>query len=75
MDDKVDMPDIVNLNATNYTIWKIRMEYILYVKDLVEAILRETIPSGVVTKEWEILNRKVVDCYLQQWIEKDICGL
>ena len=56
MDDKVGMPSIVSLNATNYTTWKTYMEDILYVKDLYEPILRETIPSSVVAKEWEILN-------------------
>ena len=51
MDDKVGMPGMVSLNATNYTTWKTRMEDILYVKDLYE-----TIPTGVVAKEWVILN-------------------
>ena len=48
MDDKLGMPSRVNLNLTNYTTWKTHMEDILYVKDLYEPILRETIPSSVV---------------------------
>ena len=56
MDNKVGMLGMVSLNATNYTTWKPRLEDILYVKDLYEPILREPIPSGVVAKEWEILN-------------------
>ena len=51
MDDEVGMPGMVSLNATNYTTWQIHMEGILYVKDLCEPILRETIPMGVVAKE------------------------
>ena len=51
MDDKVGMPGMVSLNATYYTTWKIRMEDIVYVKDLYEPILREMIPSGGVAKE------------------------
>ena len=65
MNNKVVMPSMVSLNATNYTTWKTRMEDILYVKDLYEPILRENIPSGVVAKEWEILNRKVVGTITQ----------
>ena len=34
-------------------------------KDLYEPILRENIPSGVVAKEGEILNRKVVGTITQ----------
>ena len=60
MDDKVGMPGMVSLNATNYTTWKTHMEDILYAKDLYEPILSETIPTGVVAKEWEILNRKAI---------------
>ena len=55
MDDKVVMPGMVSLNATNYTTWKTHMENILCVKDLYEPI-----PSGVVAKDWEILNQKVI---------------
>ena len=51
MDDKVGMPGMVSLNATKYTTWKTRMEHILYVKDLYEPILRESIPLGVVAKD------------------------
>ena len=51
MDDKLGMPGMVSLNATNYTTWKTRMEHILYVKDLYEPILRESIPLGVVAKD------------------------
>ena len=60
MDNKVGMPGMTSLNATNYTTWKTGMEDILYVKDWYEPILRENIPSGVVAKEWEILNRKAI---------------
>ena len=50
MDDKVGMPSIVSLNATNYTTWKTSMEDILYVKDFYEPILSETILAVVVSK-------------------------
>ena len=52
MDDKIGMPGMDCLNATNYTTWKTSMEDIIYVKDLYELILRGTIPLGVVAKEW-----------------------
>ena len=65
MDNKVGMPGMTSLNATNYTTWKTGMEDILYVKDWYEPILRENIPSGIVAKEWEILNQKVVGTIIQ----------
>ena len=48
IDDKVCMPGTVSVNTTNYTTGKTHIEDILYVKDLYEPILRETIPSSVV---------------------------
>ena len=51
MDDKLGMSGMVNLNPTNYSTWKTRMEDILYVKDLYEPILNENVSTGVTQKE------------------------
>ena len=71
MDDKLGMSGMVNLNATNYSTWKTRMEDILYVKDLYEPILNENVPTGVTQKEWEILNHKVV-ATIRQFVDLSV---
>ena len=53
-------PGMIILNLYNYSDWKINMEDLLIVKDLYEPIDRETIPTGVLESEWNLLNRNVV---------------
>ena len=53
-------PGMMVLNSHNYADWKIKMEYLLIVKDLYEPVEREQIPIGVVESEWKLLNRKAV---------------
>ena len=48
------------MNSHNNSSWKIKMEDLLIVKDLYEPIDRETIPTGVLESEWNLLNRNVV---------------
>ena len=71
MDDKLGMSGMVNLNPTNYSTWKTRMEDILYVKDLYEPILNENVWTGVNQKEWEILNRKGV-ATIRQFVDLSV---
>ena len=71
MDDKLGMSGMVNLNATNYSTWKTRMEDILYVKDLYEPILNENVSTGVTQKEWKILNRKAV-ATIRQFVDLSV---
>ena len=60
MDDKTTMHGMTYLNSTNYAVWKTKMEDILYVKDLHEPILNESMHIGQDESKWKFLNRKVV---------------
>ncbi|CAO2841500.1 unnamed protein product [Amaranthus hypochondriacus] len=60
MDDKSSMHGMIYLDSTNYAVWKSKMEDILYVKDLYEPILNESMPTGQNESKWKILNRKTV---------------
>jgi len=71
MDDKLGISGMVNLNASNYSTWKTRMEDILYVKDLYEPILNENVSTGVTQKEWQILNRKAV-ATIRQFVDLSV---
>ena len=53
-------PGMRVMNSHNNSSWKIKMEDLLIVKDLYEPIDRETIPTGVLESEWNLLNRNVV---------------
>jgi hypothetical protein len=52
---------MVKLTTSNYSIWKTRMEDILYCKELFEPIeLNELKPDAKTDDEWKKLNRKVI---------------
>ena len=71
IDDKLGMSGVVSLNATNYTTWKTHIKDILYATDLYEPILSETIPTGGVAKEWEILNQKAIGT-IRQFVDLSV---
>lgn len=53
---------MVKLTSSNYSIWKPRMEDILYCKDLYEPIQGDdSKPEGKTYNEREIMNRKLLD--------------
>ncbi|CAL8167685.1 unnamed protein product [Prunus armeniaca] len=52
---------MLKLTASNYSIWKPRMEDILYCKDLYESLqLLGQKPEGKLDDAWSILNRKAI---------------
>jgi hypothetical protein len=60
---------MVKLTASNYSIWKTRMEDILYCKELFELIeLKGVKPDAKTEDEWKKLNRKVVG-HIRQWVD------
>ena len=61
-------PRIMVLNSHNYIDWKIKMEDLLIVKDLYEAVDREQLPTRVLESEWKLLNRKAM-ATIRQFIE------
>ena len=52
---------MIKLNATNYSIWKFRMEGYLYCRDLFELVLgNKGKPSYMSEEKWVVIYRKTV---------------
>jgi hypothetical protein len=63
---------MVQLTASNYSIWKTRMEDILYCKDLFDPIELEGVkPISTTNEDWNKMNRKAVG-YIRQWIDQSV---
>ncbi|KAL6187436.1 hypothetical protein ACLB2K_038835 [Fragaria x ananassa] len=63
---------MVKLTSSNYSIWKPRMEDILYCKDMYEPLQNGgEKPAGKSGMEWSILNRKVV-AGIRQWVDESV---
>ena len=62
---------MIYLDSTNYAVWKTKMEYILYVKDLYELILNEFMPTGQDESKWNILNQKAVGT-IRQFVDVSV---
>jgi hypothetical protein len=61
---------MVKLTASNYSIWKTRMEDVLYCKDLFDPIEMEGVkPISTTNEDWNKMNRKAVG-YIRQWIDQ-----
>ena len=71
MDDKSSMHGMIYLDSANYAVWKTKMEDILYVKDLYEPILNESMPTGQDESKWKILNRKAVGT-IRQFVDVSV---
>ena len=59
------------LNASNYSIWKPRMEDMLYCKDLFDPIDGDEAQGDKEDKDWERMNRKTVG-FIRQWIDDSV---
>ena len=60
---------MIEFTASNYAIWKPRMEDILYCKDLYDPIEGDQAkPTTISAKEWEKSNRKIVGL-MRQWVD------
>lgn len=63
---------MIRLSASNYSIWKPKMEDILYCKDLYDLILGdEAKPSTMSEGDWKKLDMKTI-CTIRQWIDDSI---
>jgi hypothetical protein len=60
---------MVKLTTSNYSIWKTRMEDILYCKELFEPIdLNGVKPNAKTDDEWKKLNRKAIE-HIRWWFD------
>ncbi|KAJ0482909.1 putative RNA-directed DNA polymerase [Helianthus annuus] len=62
---------IVNLNGSNYHVWKGKMEDLLYVKDYYMPVFNTDKPGDKTDEEWNILHRKVCG-YIHQWVDDNV---
>ncbi|CAL2227219.1 unnamed protein product [Prunus armeniaca] len=63
---------MLKLTASNYSIWKPRMEHILYRKDLYEPLqLLGQKLEGKSDNAWSILSRKAVG-QIRQWVDQSV---
>lgn len=63
---------MVKLTATNYTLWKPRMEDLLYSKDLFDPIEEEGMKPGDELEEvWKKKHRKTIG-QIRQWIDNSV---
>ena len=51
--------EIKKFNRHNFELWKLKMEYLLVDKEQCATVDPGTKPIGVLTKDWEKLDRKV----------------
>lgn len=74
MDESTSMGSstMIKLTSSNYSIWKPRMEDILYCKELYQPLQNEgTKPTGKSDDDWNVMNRKTVG-QIRQWIDQSV---
>ena len=72
MDPPSDSGVMIKLTTSNYSIWKPRMEDLLYCKDLFEPILGDVgKPSEITDEKWASMHRKTVG-NTRQWVSQSI---
>ncbi|GKB51652.1 hypothetical protein Tco_0902405, partial [Tanacetum coccineum] len=62
---------MVNLNGSNYHVWKGKMEDLLYVKDYYLPVFSIEKPENKTDAEWTILHRQVCS-YIRQWVDDNV---
>ncbi|GJR54988.1 putative RNA-directed DNA polymerase [Tanacetum coccineum] len=62
---------MVNLNGSNYHVWKGKMEDLLYVKDYYLPVFSTEKPENKTDAEWTILHRQVCG-YIRQWVDDNV---
>ena len=63
---------MIRLISSNYSIWKPRMEDILYCKDLYAPIDgNKSKPKDMSEAEWKIMHRKTV-ALIRQWVDQSV---
>lgn len=67
----VSISGMIKLTSSNYSMWKSRMEDILYCKDLYKPIEEENKPENKTEDAWKLDNRKAVGL-IRQHIDQSI---
>ncbi|KAF7129225.1 hypothetical protein RHSIM_Rhsim10G0050800 [Rhododendron simsii] len=63
---------MIKLTSANYSIWKPRMEDVLYTKDLYLPIYGDTKkPQGTSDEDWKVTNRKAV-ALIRTWVDQSV---
>ena len=62
---------MVNLNGSNYHVWKGKMEDLLYVKEYYLPVFTTEKPANKTEQEWTILHRQVCG-YIRQWVDDNV---
>jgi hypothetical protein len=63
---------MIKLTSTNYSIWKPKMEDILYYKDMYDPVEKgDTKPDKVTDEDWNKLHRKAVSL-IRQWVDLSV---
>ena len=72
MGDNEGAGTMIKLDSTNYSIWKSRMEDLLFCKDLYDPIEEKGVkPAAKSDGDWKKINRKTIGV-IRQWIDQSI---
>lgn len=62
---------MINLNGTNYHLWKSKMEDLLYVKGFHQPVFSSEKPESKTEEEWTLFHRQVCG-YIRQWMDDNV---
>ena len=62
---------MIKLTPSNYSIWKRKMQDMLYCKDLFRPVLGKEKPEKMSDEDWEILHMKAA-ATIRQWVDHNI---
>lgn len=63
---------MVSLNgSSNYHVWKGKMEYLLYVKNLHLPVFSSEKPKSIKEEDWTLLHRQM-SSYIRQWVDENV---
>ncbi|CAH1440852.1 unnamed protein product [Lactuca virosa] len=62
---------ILNLNGSNYQVWKGKMDELLYVKDYYMHVFHTDKPEDKTDAEWNILHRKSYG-FIRKWVDDNV---
>ena len=62
---------MISFNGKNWATWKIKMEDLLYCRDLHGPIEMKTKPADMSENDWTTINRKAVGL-IRQWIDDTV---
>lgn len=62
---------MINLNSSNYQLWKTRMEDFLYVNGFYQPMICSEKPDDKTNEEWNLLRRRVCG-FIRHWVDDSI---